>query len=454
LEAPAPGMVAAMAVAPGPRSVRPGQLAAECADTGRQVCPQPGLVRSGTAPCGQASPQVGGRPARPQWGRSASDVGATARDQAHSSSFAPPPAAQPALNPSQTRNDSFIPPMRLREAKVLSLGPSEKPHGKGLHAHAAQAAPQPATARARLPARCAAEQRSPLRQRPADDVAGGSAAPSTRPGPTVPDAGVGSGAGGYQAEDLLCAGAVRPHASPFHRSGASPLQCAASPVARQRDPAPAMHPHLGGSVEANLGPPDPSSQFQVAEIKMVRAPSDSDAEALLQARKSALGAHWLAGGMAANHENAYLKKNIEHLRQGKRHLESQVAELEERLKFLATQNQQYKMLYEQSTMPLMRGDSGEMEISSLHQQLSAVQMLKDALNKENLELHIKLEAAQKAERNELKHTACVICIDNLANVVCLPCKHLALCSFCGQQNIGNCPICRSEITEQMQIFVP
>ena len=34
---------------------------------------------------------------------------------------------------------------------------------------------------------------------------------------------------------------------------------------------------------------------------------------------------------------------------------------------------------------------------------------------------------------------CVICMDNLANLVCLPCKHLAICSLCNA--IAECPMC-------------
>lgn len=181
-------------------------------------------------------------------------------------------------------------------------------------------------------------------------------------------------------------------------------------------------------------------------------------EAANHLQKSSTCGQWLANSVSPSsisQENVYLRRNVEHLRQSKRQLEAQVTSLNERLQFLEQHNQQYKSLYEQSKSFFMCAGSGEMEIGNLHQQLSAVQLLKDALNTENVELRQKLQAAQSEDNKELKHTACVICMDNLANVVCLPCKHLALCSLCGQQNrVSSCPICRTDIEEQLQIFIP
>lgn len=159
------------------------------------------------------------------------------------------------------------------------------------------------------------------------------------------------------------------------------------------------------------------------------------------------------------HENAYLRKNVEHLRRAKHSLEDQVSSFETRSKNVEQQMQQYKTLYEQSKTERMQeivaGGGNGMEIHNLHQQLSAVQMLKDVLNMENVELQEKLSKAQRSEGEDMKHAACVICLDNLANLVCIPCKHLALCSYCAAQDgVDSCPICRTEIREKMQIYLP
>merc|ERR1719197_1760458 len=120
-----------------------------------------------------------------------------------------------------------------------------------------------------------------------------------------------------------------------------------------------------------------------------------------------------------SYENAYLKRNVDHLRNTKHKLERQVQNLESRMRSVQAENeqyQQYKTLYEQAQMEGMGSHTG-MELSNLHQQLLAVQMLKDALNTENLELQQRLSAMNHSEGEDLRTAACVICMDNLANLV-------------------------------------
>jgi len=157
-------------------------------------------------------------------------------------------------------------------------------------------------------------------------------------------------------------------------------------------------------------------------------------------------------------EGAYLMKNIEWLRQKKRDLERQVGNMEARVRTAEAQKEQYKALFEESqsdTFVQASGEGRDREIVGLHQQLAALLMLKDAFNSENLQLQERMQAMEQSQRHG--QASCVICMKNLANVVCLPCKHLALCSFCSQQSYAErsqCPICRGSISERMQIFMP
>lgn len=155
--------------------------------------------------------------------------------------------------------------------------------------------------------------------------------------------------------------------------------------------------------------------------------------------------------MLPNEENDYLRKNLDYVRHEKHRLEEKLHNLETRLRGAEAKKHQYKMLYEQARQAASHRGGGELELSSLHEQLSAVNGLKEVFHHENLELSRRLEEAEKAGGKE----ACVICMDNLANMVCLPCKHLALCAFCGQQqDVRACPICRTPLEDKMQIFMP
>lgn len=150
-------------------------------------------------------------------------------------------------------------------------------------------------------------------------------------------------------------------------------------------------------------------------------------------------------------EVIYLRKNVEHLRFAKRRLEEKVQELELRCDALEQRKQQYKLLYEQALRDQAGG--GGLEISSLHQQLSAISLLKDALNQENMELSRRLEEVE-THPEAVVSQVCVICMENLANLVVMPCKHLAICSFCGLGDLVECPICRTKVYDVMQIFTP
>jgi len=48
---------------------------------------------------------------------------------------------------------------------------------------------------------------------------------------------------------------------------------------------------------------------------------------------------------------------------------------------------------------------------------------------------------------------CVICQDAPKTILLLPCRHLALCGPCSAMDaLRQCPLCRSDIRETMQVF--
>lgn len=145
-------------------------------------------------------------------------------------------------------------------------------------------------------------------------------------------------------------------------------------------------------------------------------------------------------------ENEYLKRNRENLVLVKHQLESKLKDMQVRNMSLEQQNQVLNSA--------ARGDAGGVEITSLQQQLGAAMQIKDALHIQNVELQQRLETAQQSTEDADQKKTCVVCMDNLPNVVCLPCKHLGLCSICSQAcSLKQCPICRSEIIDKMQVYL-
>lgn len=148
---------------------------------------------------------------------------------------------------------------------------------------------------------------------------------------------------------------------------------------------------------------------------------------------------------ALRNDNKYLAANTEQLRRTKHQLTERIGILEEKNRILARQVSEYRSIIEQTDGSV---DVGGMEIRSLHQQLEVVLALKDSLYCENMELR------QKHVVQPVGAGTCVVCLDNLANIVCLPCRHNAVCSFCSALSpMATCPMCREVIQDQMEIFL-
>ena len=47
---------------------------------------------------------------------------------------------------------------------------------------------------------------------------------------------------------------------------------------------------------------------------------------------------------------------------------------------------------------------------------------------------------------------CVVCLEYRKTIVCLPCKHFCLCRNCSVLDIHECPMCRADIKDTMEIY--
>lgn len=147
-----------------------------------------------------------------------------------------------------------------------------------------------------------------------------------------------------------------------------------------------------------------------------------------------------------------MRHQMQQLQSQKNFLQQQILGWERRMRAM---EQLYKASSERAPCGLFNGRRECMEIESLRQQLDAVILLKDVLNTENGELQRRIQAAEQERdsKKEFERNACVICMDDAATVVCLPCKHLVLCPSCMQQ-CDSCPLCRRAIDEKLHIFIP
>jgi hypothetical protein len=115
------------------------------------------------------------------------------------------------------------------------------------------------------------------------------------------------------------------------------------------------------------------------------------------------------------------------------------------------------------------------ELVMIREQLEAVQTLKDVMHEENVNLQeclVQMEQeVQDLQKQQLlskrpcqhkvaqdtgaKFASCVVCLDRAPTVVCMPCKHLALCSHCCDEEALNCcPICRCDVESKVEVFLP
>lgn len=62
-----------------------------------------------------------------------------------------------------------------------------------------------------------------------------------------------------------------------------------------------------------------------------------------------------------------------------------------------------------------------------------------------------IQAVQEHLQEEASQNLCCVCVDAPPNIVLLPCRHKQLCLLCAK-NVVRCPICRSTISERMEVY--
>jgi hypothetical protein len=101
-------------------------------------------------------------------------------------------------------------------------------------------------------------------------------------------------------------------------------------------------------------------------------------------------------------------------------------------------------------------------MSDLEQTKITLQQATSQLRQENEQLTCTLTEAQqeiKAHEQDVRiiedlheEKNCIICMDQLREMLYLPCKHLCVCSGCDTA-LEKCPVCAQEITERQKVFM-
>ena len=147
--------------------------------------------------------------------------------------------------------------------------------------------------------------------------------------------------------------------------------------------------------------------------------------------------------------------SLEYLKANKRHLQQKIAALEakiieetgpKRKVLLARQSEAKESC---SKAEAIRSGDWRDQAHFLQQQLEVLGSLKKSLFQENANLRVESKKQHKAAG--LRYF-CLRC-SSTADIVCLPCRHLACCSNCIDLS-NECPKCHAEIEESFQVFVP
>jgi hypothetical protein len=169
------------------------------------------------------------------------------------------------------------------------------------------------------------------------------------------------------------------------------------------------------------------------------------------------------GSLNPRDEIAYWKRNAEHLRVKKHELEGHLEVARTQQSNVESQVEHWKRAYrelEANQAQALDGRRQDMDAESMQDMLSGMRMARNMLYEENLSLQKRLAEAQidqLAMDQPRSGSTCVVCMDNLADVVLWPCRHLALCKECGDSAAANmtvCPCCRANIENRTQIFTP
>lgn len=78
------------------------------------------------------------------------------------------------------------------------------------------------------------------------------------------------------------------------------------------------------------------------------------------------------------------------------------------------------------------------------------------LKQENKKLKLQIKEEQQKSQDLIDNLdtniICVVCFDNIKNILAIPCNHICLCNTCRLQ-IDTCPLCRVKIEKYCMVYL-
>lgn len=108
--------------------------------------------------------------------------------------------------------------------------------------------------------------------------------------------------------------------------------------------------------------------------------------------------------------------------------------------------QREEMAHMERSVRLAEVRNRRLDLDKEHLQRKMIDLM---IDKRRLQQRVE-EMEERTSREEIRRH-CVVCMDHTRSHVLMPCRHYIVCQYCAN-NIRVCPVCRSPITEKLQVF--
>jgi hypothetical protein len=165
-----------------------------------------------------------------------------------------------------------------------------------------------------------------------------------------------------------------------------------------------------------------------------------------------------------NQKILWTKQELKRITENEKKNESTISDFEKEINNLKQLLQSEKQAKEELEKQLQQKNDLIRQLEGCQLESLSLKELKRLEKKSressNLINKILLQRMSQELKKINRETECVVCMDAKADTICLPCKHLVMCSHCSERINKNvlekdrrCPTCRNFIKQQITVFV-